>query len=1030
MRAVRAIVTLAVLATLLPSAAKAQPVPALAAPVPPTITAVELHLPPGTVVPEELRLAFRVDVRTGQPLSRRAIRRSISRLYSTGLLENVVVRTVPSADGVKVVFVVTPKRYLTRVTVTGNQALDTATVLGIAGLGAKAEYTSELLRRAVERIATAYRERGYGEATSTLELVESAGELSLEVQVVEGPPTLIDRVTVAGSPGLPLRRILEECRLVEGGVLDRQKLLEGLEHLRATYRQEGHYRARVGEPVIEVSARRATVSLPISAGPRYQLRFRGNNHVQDRVLRAVLGYDGGEALDRPLMLRLARRLQAYYQARGYPEALVVPHEVVSPDRSRAILAFDLTEGQRLEVAELRFEGNTWISTDELRRQVQAAVQRRDPLEPGDLSPSDDTLQLEGRTRKAGAPETPAPSPERVYSEDAYREAAEAMTQLYRDRGFLSARVRLEEAAIDSSERTARVRFTVQEGAPTTVADVSVNGLPDGLEIAAAVLPRVGDPLSVREVERGREAILQPLGRSGYLFARVGVEARPADRGASSVAYRVEPGPQVRVSQVIFHGVDRSSRDVLRAHLAVKAGDVLDPARLYETQRSLSLLGTFKQVNVRVEEPEREEPLKDVRVDLLEKPFTEGEVGIGFSAVDGFRTLLDWAYPNVNGQAVNLEGRLKLHWVGIFPAWNRFWGLSNESDPRCQPTDPDEEVAPGYCRIIGLEGFGGLATVTMRVPRITQLKPIDLGAHIDLVAERAFRSSYEFSRLAAIAGLDWPATPWLTAALQYEWEHDRVARIGNVARLVPTGVDDRRLFDFGLFTLHSLRPSLSMDFRDDPANPQRGLALSASGELTSGLRSDFVLYTIKLQGNVTGYVPLWPRVVLAGSLRAGRVLLLGETERTVPTKRFFLGGFTSMRGFREDGVIPADVRADLRRERGNCRALITELACTEAARALLGGAQIPSGGGELYTLGKLELRFPFLGSVDMGVFAETGNLWLEQERYNPWELRWVAGGGLRYQTPIGPVALDVGFNLFPDTEVNEQSFNVHFNIGLF
>jgi outer membrane protein assembly factor BamA len=992
---------------------------------PPTVTSVELHLPPGARIPERLR----VDIRVGQPFSRRAIRRSISRLYSTGQLEDVVALAFPDEGGVRVVFELTPKQYLSRVAVVGNRALDTATVLQIAGLGPKSEFTDALLRRARERIAEAYRQRGYDEASTSVSLEESGGELSLEVQISEGEPTLIDRVTVAGSPGLPLERILEQCGLSVGGVLDRTKLAEGLERLRATYREERHFRARVGEPLVELTGRRATVSLPISAGPSYRLHFHGNNHVPDRVLRAVLRYDGSEALDPPLMLRLARRLQAYYQARGFVGAQVVPREVISPDRTEAILAFDVTEGPQLEVSELLFEGNERISTDELRRQVQAAVQRRDPLEPGDLGPSDDTLQLEGRTRKLDVLQAPAPPPDRVYSEEAYLEAAEAMTQLYRDRGFLAARVRVEDAAIDFSARTARVRFVVQEGSRTTISGVSVAGLPEGLQVPAGALPRAGDPLSVREVERGREALLQLLGGSGYLFGRVGLDIPPAVGGASAVTYRVEPGPQARINQVTFHGVDRSDREVLRAHLDVKEGDVLDPVRLYEMQRSLSQLGTFKQVNVRVEEPEREEALKDLRVDLLEKPVTEGEVGVGFSALDGLRTLLDWAYPNVNGQALNLEGRLKLHWVGIFPAWNRFWGLAYR-DPRCAPTDPDEEVAPGYCRIIGLEGFGGLATVSMRMPRITWLRPVNLGGRIDLVAERAFRSSYEFSRLAAIAGLDWPATPWLTAAIQYEWEHDRVARIGDVARLLPTGVDDRLLFDFGLFTLHSLRPSLSMDFRDDPANPQKGLALSASGELTSGLRRDFPLYTIKLQGNVTGYVPLWPRVILAASLRAGRVLLLEDTPRTVPTKRFFLGGFTSMRGFREDGVIPADVRADLRKERDACRALLTEFACTDAAKAILGGEQIPSGGGELFTLGKLELRFPFYGSFDMGLFVETGNLWLRQERYDPWELRWVAGGGIRYQTPIGPVALDLGVNLFPDLEVNEQTFNFHFNIGLF
>jgi len=34
------------------------------------------------------------------------------------------------------------------------------------------------------------------------------------------------------------------------------------------------------------------------------------------------------------------------------------------------------------------------------------------------------------------------------------------------------------------------------------------------------------------------------------------------------------------------------------------------------------------------------------------------------------------------------------------------------------------------------------------------------------------------------------------------------------------------------------------------------------------------------------------------------------------------------------------------------------------------------------------------------------------------------------TPVGPAALDVGFNLVPDAQLNERLFAVHFTIGLF
>jgi outer membrane protein insertion porin family len=45
------------------------------------------------------------------------------------------------------------------------------------------------------------------------------------------------------------------------------------------------------------------------------------------------------------------------------------------------------------------------------------------------------------------------------------------------------------------------------------------------------------------------------------------------------------------------------------------------------------------------------------------------------------------------------------------------------------------------------------------------------------------------------------------------------------------------------------------------------------------------------------------------------------------------------------------------------------------------------------------------------FIDAGNVWTESYNYNFNELAYAAGGGLRFETPIGPVRLDVGFPLW-------------------
>ena len=71
-----------------------------------------------------------------------------------------------------------------------------------------------------------------------------------------------------------------------------------------------------------------------------------------------------------------------------------------------------------------------------------------------------------------------------------------------------------------------------------------------------------------------------------------------------------------------------------------------------------------------------------------------------------------------------------------------------------------------------------------------------------------------------------------------------------------------------------------------------------------------------------------------------------------------------------------------------------------------------------------------GSLEAGLFLDLGNLWLDPSRYRLLDLRPSAGLGLRFVTPVGPAALDLGVNLAPDRSLNERIVAPHFTIGLF
>lgn len=997
---------------------------------PPEVVRVELRLPTG--VDEKLieRITDLVTVRRGQRLSRRAVRRSIEGLFESRRFSDVVVRVEREPEGVAVIFEVFPRLVVADVyfeAPSGAGALTAALkadLLAAGRLTEGGEYWPERGEQAAEAMAELLRRRGFRDAQVRHTAID--GELGLAVgfTVTRGHPTLVRSVTVAGDPGLEIEPLLGAMGVQTGQVLDLDGITRGVEALRTLLRRQRYFRARVEAPVVFEGGQ---VVVPVRAGPRYELVFSGNRRLTDTSLEAVLGYDGDETLDAILAGRLAQRLERFYRFKGFYDARVTVSETADGP-TRAALGFVIEEGDAVRVVETRFSGNRAISDAELRDVLSRVIEGSAPAAVIEAHGTSDPLRLEGRTRPPFASDFPNPPPLSVLDDEAYAEALKAMTVLYRERGYLQATVALERVEREGAQ--ARARFTVSEGPQARFRLVQTEGVPRGFRSETVELVRTNSPFSAAALEQIRQGVLRELSRRGYLYADVDTSYAVDATGAhADCLLKVKSGPQVRVRTVLPVGALRTSEEVVLRQATMLEGQPLDSESLFSTQSNLLGTGIFRTVEVETLAPERPEALKTVLLKVKERPRISGEVGLGYFLAEGPRVVLDAQAPNLGGQAVNLAFRAQINWFALsFPALNKNVDVS----------DLDAVTQLGGRGNLSIQNRG--------------LLPFDIGWRIDVVGERVFRPQFRFTRWAGIPSLDWTRSFELpridtrlkvTLALQYELEWARVQETSARATSVPiTFVDQERLrFLFGTFALQTVRFQPTLDLRDNALSPRKGVLLQGGVEVTGALYAgtpiapgsvDERLVPVnffKTSALATGYIPLSQRVVLALSLRAGRIVPLVSDSVTPPVKRFFLGGATSMRGFNEDQLIAEDRRAQYRNEIAACQVLASKDGCTSAANTVGAGRQIPSEGGEFFGLAKAEVRFPGFSVFDLGVFFETGNLWLGMPNELT-RLRYVLGSGVRYVTPIGPLALDLGVNLAPDLIINEPRVVAHFNIGVF
>lgn len=198
---------------------------------------------------------------------------------------------------------------------------------------------------------------------------------------------------------------------------------------------------------------------------------------------------------------------------------------------------------------------------------------------------------------------------------------------------------------------------------------------------------------------------------------------------------------------------------------------------------------------------------------------------------------------------------------------------------------------------------------------------------------------------------------------------------------------------------------------------RGWVIQPSTEF-SGTFGEASFKFQKLTLDVRHYKPVSNSTTLAGRVNMGTIFY-AQPDSLPINIRFFSGGTNSVRGWSRQSLGPK-------------RSSFKE--------GTFDGF-VPVGGRAMFTFNlevRQDLNFLFNG-FGMGVFLDGGQVWRAPNRVNERPIQFGAGGGLRYQSPIGPVRIDLGYKVNPTDEDLDRfrgedfgsplnRFRIHFSIG--
>jgi outer membrane protein insertion porin family/translocation and assembly module TamA len=537
---------------------------------------------------------------------------------------------------------------------------------------------------------------------------------------------------------------------------------------------------------------------------------------------------------------------------------------------------------------------------------------------------------------------------------------------------------------------------------------------------------------------------------GFPDARVtGVDIRPnPNQDAVDVVITVEEGQPVLVSSVDFVGFDQipeNHLENLRSGVPVKVGRPRD-RQVVLTSREMALNEL------------RDHGFPYARVDTAEDDGPTGKTAaITFNANPGLMAVFGPLTIQNNNRSVSDEVVLRELTIkpgdlyrrsAVQESQRRLYNLALFQFVSIQPANPERQDAEVPMRVAVAEGnhqrvnFGvGYGTEEKARADIEYAHVNFLGAarsagfqarwsSLDRGVRAQFSQPY-FIRRGVSLGAE--AQQWYTYTPAYQsvitggnvtisqrlgsqssWslsltrEHS-TSSIADAVRDDPSLIDD--LIALGLDpatgTQEGTLVALGLDLRhstaDNLLNARRGYQANVHVEEAGyGVPGTFNYYLVTAEGR--HYLPLGDDFVVATRLQLGNIDAADNGGVDVPfSKKFFLGGASTLRGWGRYEVSP------------------------------IGTSGFPVGGNSLLGA-SAELRARLKGSLGGVLFLDAGNVWADEWRMRLDDLRYAAGIGLRYSTPVGPIRFDLGYQLNPIPGLlvsgapQRRRLRFHFSIG--
>ncbi len=948
-----------------------------------------------------------VSIAVGKPLDRDQVAESIRALYRTGDYADVRGISTPVDGGVRVDFVVREQLFFNQVIIHGLVTPPTeASAIAAVQLPLGEPYRADGVNEGLERLRELLKEEGLYAAQVSADTVPHAQghQMDVIINIQAGPRARIKEVKLTNGTEYGNAEILARSKLKAGGQITASRVQRGTTRVRNFLVKKEHLNARavVRRGSYDVKSNTIPLELEATAGPLVRIAVTGAKFSGGELKKLVPVYQEG-AVDTDLLEEGKRNIRERQERNGYFDAGVeyvtsTQEVTLSGGRkgSEELITYRVERGDRHTLLGIEFTGNHYFNTELLRSRLT-------------IYPKG--FQTRGRFSR------------RLMESD-----RDSIKNLYLANGFLEATV--EAQALDNykgKEGDLVIRFVIQEGKQTRVASLKIDGVHAFKEdvLLGVVASTPGQPYSEFNVTTDRDNILALYFNDGFPEAKFtaraervkeeptskniarngeGAQAGAApnaakkeDKGKNeetfqdgfvSLVYQIEEGPQTRVRKILLTGYNHTRPGVIRREIRVQEQAPLREGEVVESQRRLYNLGVFNRVTIQPQNPNGSDTNKDVVVLVEEAKRYTLAYGGGFEV----QRLASSTNPAGSQVQAAVRGILEVSKLNLT-------GRGDSLSLKLRGSTIEDRALLGYNH-----------PNTFSDPHLS----FQASAYTEKTQDI---NTFTETRYEGSLQLNDRVTP--RTSLLYHYTFRKVVVSNLNSHISPEEVP--------LFNAPTLVSQFGFgwtrDGRDNPADATKGNFNSADFSVADtkiGSSASFM----RLYYQNSTYHPIKRRFSFARSIRIGilrpyrdtiSLTFPAPTTLPLPTliplpERFFAGGGTSLRGFALNQAGPRD--------------------------SVTG---FPVGGQALLILNqefRFPMRLPYIGTALSGaLFYDGGNVYSRLDRvtlrayppkpiFNPAnptqcqfnctnELNYFAhtvGLGFRYGTPVGPIRIDLGYQI--------------------